>query len=142
MNNWENVNLIGVIASSEEMKRAYDKERIFINQNNDIQFYIKIISTAPYDYPVENNKTRYVSCYASHITDYYTDISLNSYSERIESFLEYIDDKFVLLKVEQKEDSYINKYHYNGKIKAIIKQSENLDSTQSLHPVPLFDKKI
>ncbi|WP_394856282.1 McrB family protein [Staphylococcus borealis] len=141
MNNWEKVNLIGVIATSEEVKRTYDKERVFINKNNDIQFYVKIISTTPYDYPEENNKTKYVSCFSSHITEFYTDDYLKSEDERINDFIEYINDKFIILKVEQKEDyTYVNKYYYNGIIKSIAKQSEYLDRTQSLHPIPLFDR--
>lgn len=142
MNNWESVNLIGVIATSDEIKRTYDKERIFINKNNDIQFYVEIISTTPYDYPEENNKTRYISCFASHITAFYTDDPTKSEDERVDDFLDYIDDKFILLNVEQKEDyTYLNKYYYNGLIKSIEKQSEDLDRNQSLHPIPLFNQK-
>ena len=44
-NNWEKVDLIGILATEEEISKAYNKENIFINSNDFIQFYIKLIST-------------------------------------------------------------------------------------------------
>ncbi|EOB8932831.1 hypothetical protein ACIXJ0_001552 [Staphylococcus aureus] len=61
-NNWEKVDLIGILATEEEISKAYNKENIFINSNDFIQFYIKLISTTPYDYPNLDNKTKYIAC--------------------------------------------------------------------------------
>ena len=43
-NNWEKVDLIGILATEEEISKVYNKENIFINSNDFIQFYIKLIS--------------------------------------------------------------------------------------------------
>ncbi|WP_394877501.1 McrB family protein [Mammaliicoccus lentus] len=140
---WEKVDLIGVLASSEDIRRVYDKENIFINNEGYIQFYIKLISTTPYDYPDQNNRTKYISCFSSRLTPFYKDEVNKSDEERIEDFLEYIRNKFVLLNVEQKEDhTILNKYYYNGHVKEILPQYENFNNNQTLHPVPLFNSEI
>lgn len=140
---WEKVDLIGVLASSEDIRRVYDKENIFINNGGYIQFYVKLISTTPYDYPSQNNRTKYISCFSSSLTPFYKDDVNKTDEKRINDFLDFINDRFVLLNVEQKEDhTILNKYYYNGHVKEVPLQSENLNNDQILHPVPLFNSKV
>lgn len=140
-NNWEKVDLIGILATEEEINKAYNKENIFINSNDSIQFYIKLISTTPYDYPNLDYKTKYISCFSTSLYDFYKDDTNKTESERISDFYNYIYDKFVCLNVEQKEDyTILNKYFYNGHIKEVLSRPENIERADVLHPVPIFNK--
>ncbi|OHR52832.1 McrB family protein [Staphylococcus sp. HMSC061G12] len=141
-NNWENVDLIGVIATPEEVSSVYGKENIFINNNNYIQFYVKVISTTPYDYPVQNNKSKYISCFSSHLKNIYTDDLSESNEKRIRDFDEYIQDKFICFNVEERhEDNYLKRTYYNGRVNEILIQPNDLKDVQGLHPVPVYSKE-
>lgn len=140
-NNWEKVDLIGILATEEEISKAYNKENIFINSNDFIQFYIKLISTTPYDYPNLDNKTKYIACFSTSLYDSYKDDTSKSQTERINDFYNFIHDKFICLNVEQKEDyTILNKYFYNGHIKQILPRPSKIEYTDVLHPVPIFNK--
>ncbi|OEK79677.1 hypothetical protein AST03_06855 [Staphylococcus equorum] len=140
-NNWEKVDLIGILATEEEINKAYNKENIFINSNDYIQFYIKLISTTPYDYPNLDNKTKYISCFSTSLYDVYKDDTNKSHVERINDFYDFINDKFICLNVEQKEDyTILNKYFYNGHIKQVLPQPSDLTNADVLHPVPVFNE--
>ncbi|MEB7434518.1 McrB family protein [Staphylococcus pasteuri] len=139
-NNWEKVDLIGVLATEEEINKAYNKENIFVNTNDSIQFYIKLISTTPYDYPNLDNKTKYIACFSTSLYNLYKDDTSKSHTERIEDFHNFIHDKFVCLNVEQKEDyTILNKYFYNGHIKEVFPRPSKIEQADVLHPVPLFN---
>ncbi|PTJ88270.1 McrB family protein [Staphylococcus simulans] len=141
-NNWENVDLIGVIATPEEVSSVYGKENIFVNNNNYIQFYVKVISTTPYDYPVQNNKSKYISCFSSHLKNIYTDDLSESNEKRIRDFDEYIQDKFICFNVEERhEDNYLKRTYYNGRVNEILIQPNDLKDVQGLHPVPVYSKE-
>ncbi|HHA7021205.1 TPA: McrB family protein [Staphylococcus aureus] len=140
-NNWEKVDLIGILATEEEISKVYNKENIFINSNDFIQFYIKLISTTPYDYPNLDNKTKYIACFSTSLYDLYKDDTSKSQAERINDFYNFIHDKFVCLNVEQKEDyTILNKYFYNGHIKQVLPRPSKIEYTDVLHPVPIFNK--
>lgn len=140
-NNWEKVDLIGILATEEEISKAYNKENIFINSNDFIQFYIKLISTTPYDYPNLDNKTKYIACFSTSLHDLYKDDTSKSHYERINDFYNFIYDKFVCLNVEQKEDyTILNKYFYNGHIKEVLPRPSKIEQADVLHPVPIFNK--
>ncbi|MCG9803882.1 McrB family protein [Staphylococcus argenteus] len=140
-NNWEKVDLIGILATEEEISKAYSKQNIFINSNDFIQFYIKLISTTPYDYPNLDNKTKYIACFSTSLYDLYKDDTSKSQTERINDFYNFIHDKFVCLNVEQKEDyTILNKYFYNGHIKEVLPRPSKIKQADVLHPVPIFNK--
>lgn len=140
-NNWEKVDLVGILATEEEINKAYNKENIFINSNDFIQFYIKLISTTPYDYPNLDNKTKYIACFSTSLYELYKDDTSKSQSERIDDFYNFIYDKFVCLNVEQKEDyTILNKYFYNGHIKEVLPRPSKIEQADVLHPVPIFNK--
>lgn len=140
-NNWEKVDLIGILATEEEISKAYNKQNIFINSNDFIQFYIKLISTTPYDYPNLDNKTKYIACFSTSLYDLYKDDTSKSQTERINDFYNFIHDKFVCLNVEQKEDyTILNKYFYNGHIKQVLPRPSKIEQADVLHPVPIFNK--
>lgn len=138
---WENVDLIGILATSDEIEKSYGKENIFINNERYIQFYVKIISTTPYDYPDQNSNTRYISCFSSQLkNDYEDDFNLSD-DERIEKFEEFIKKYFIRLNVEEKPDhTILNRTYYNGRV-IKLHLMEGLENIQILHPVPLYDQK-
>ncbi|PTG82043.1 hypothetical protein BU650_11200, partial [Staphylococcus chromogenes] len=137
--NWENVDMIGVLATKEELQRVYGKENIFVNNTDRIQFYIKLLSM-PYDYPSSDNRSKYIACYQTNLTQ----IEDNFYAsdeERVENFYNEISNKLLRLNVQKKVDYDINqKVYYNGYVKEIIYANDKMLNEGSLNPIPIFNK--
>lgn len=137
--NWENVDMIGVLATKEELQRVYGKENIFVNNTDRIQFYVKLLSM-PYDYPSSDNRSKYIACYQTNLTQ----IEDNFYAsdeERVENFYNEISNKLFRLNVQKKVDYDINqKVYYNGYVKEIIYANDKMLNEGSLNPIPIFNK--
>lgn len=134
-NNWENVDYIGEIASNELMEREYYRKNIFINNENSIQFNIKILSFLPEDY----SGPEIVTAFVTTISDEFEDDSSLTDDERIDLFYNFIEDKFISFNIEEKNsNTYENKKHYNAKNIILIKKSELLNEVDTFFPAPIF----
>lgn len=137
--NWENVDMIGVLASKEELQRVYGKENIFVNNTDRIQFYVKLLSM-PYDYPSSDNRSKYIACYQTNLPQIEDNFDA-SYEERVENFYNEISNKLLRLNVQKKVDYDINqKVYYNGYVKEIIYANNKMLNEGSLNPIPIFNK--
>lgn len=134
-NNWENVDYIGEIASNELMEREYYRKNIFINNENSIQFNIKILSFLPEDYSGPEIVTAFVTTISEEFED---DINLTD-NERIDMFCNFIEDKFISFNIEAKNsNTYENKKYYNAKNIILIKKSDLLNGVDTFFPAPIF----
>lgn len=140
-NKWEKTDLIGVLATKEETINALDKENVFINKGNKIQFFIKIISLPPDDYP--SPQADYVSAFSTLIEEFYFDNIDLTDEERIQHFIEAMEDKYISLNVEQKSsNTYLNNIFYNAKnVVVILEKSDILTRKEILFPIPYFQSK-
>ncbi len=140
-NKWEKTDLIGVLATKEETMNALDKENVFINKGNKIQFFIKIISLPPDDYP--SPQADYVSAFSTLIEEFYFDNIDLTDEERIQHFIEAMEDKYISLNVEQKSsNTYLNNIFYNAKnVVVILEKSDILTRKEILFPIPYFQSK-
>lgn len=137
MKEWEDVELIGVFATKEETQREFDKTNIIINSNGVIQFFAKIISTAPVSYP---EKIKYISCFASSLYDDFIDNKELENWQRIEAFITFIEDKYLCLRVSENADkTYEGKIHYNGVGLKILPKDSSMTRDETLFPIPIFN---
>lgn len=137
MKEWEDVELIGVFATKEETQKEFDKTNIIINSNDVIQFFTKIISTAPVSYP---EKIKYISCFASAFYDDFIDNKELDHWQRIEAFRSFIEDKYLCLRVNENVDkTYEGKVHYNGMGLKILPKDSSMQRDETLFPIPIFN---
>lgn len=134
-NNWENVDYIGELASNDLLESEYNRKNIFINQENSIQFNIKILSFTPEDYSGPEIVAAFVTTISTEFED---DINLTD-DERIDMFYEFIEDRFISFNIEAKNsNTYENKVYYNAKNIVLIKKSDLLKGVDMFFPTPIF----
>lgn len=142
MKNWQNVELLTRLATDEEVQQngIPTGSSIFINKGNFIQFYLKIISTEPNDYPSYDPMLKLISCFSTSISrENFFDDRLKPDSERIEDFNEYIKNKILSITIEQKEDyEDPTKLYFNGHVKQILPTPDELYNVSNFSPSPLF----
>lgn len=142
MKNWQNVELLTRLATEEEIAQNNLPvfKNVLINKNDAIQFYLKIISTEPDDFPSHDPFSKMIACFSTHISaEYFHDQKEKSNEERIEAFLKFIDDKILTVKITERDDlDDPSKSYYNANLQQIISVSEDVHKHSSYSPSPLF----
>lgn len=139
---FEKVDLLGVLATEDEVLREFDKEKMFINSVEEIQFYIKLLSSEPYDFPPLESGTTLFNCFANqlHNVGFHDDKSL-SHEERFEKLTTFLENKLIKFNVHQKESTDYNRtYFYNGVNLFPITVSGISEKSITFHPYPIIEK--
>lgn len=131
MRSW-NVYMIGTLVSEEEIS-SLGKQSIFINNQNSLQFNIKLISQEPESFI--NNK--YFTAYTSDIEEcgFEDDVNLSEY-QRINKLKEFLSKRLLIFKPIKKSEHYF----IVSDVKTIIKP-DKYQYKSTYIAVPLFEKK-
>lgn len=132
MRSW-NVYMVGTLVSEEEIS-SLGKQSIFINNQNSLQFNIKLISQEPESFI--NNK--YFTAYTSDIEEcgFEDDFNLSEY-QRINKLKEFLSKRLLIFKPIKKSDHYF----IVSDVKTIIKP-DKYQYKSTYIAVPLFEKNI
>lgn len=124
-----NSNLLGVLATKDD---TGGRKPVFVNTQNSLQFSIKIISSAPGDFPTD---IKVVTCYADELEKWgfeedFSNVDISSREIEGEKFLK---DSLIVFCPEYKYGNY-----YIAKNVTLIAKKGSFKPTMSFIPIPVF----
>ncbi|MBM7565257.1 McrB family protein [Paenibacillus sacheonensis] len=132
---WD-VDFLGVHPSNEEIFELIGRHKsAFVNKQNTLQFYIKLINEPPDSFP--RNQILF-TCYPSDIEKYgfQEDYSQNEYT-RVNELSEFLVDSLVLFKPTKKVLTNREEHFYATNIR-LIPKLESYKPTQTFKSIPIF----
>ncbi|USK71149.1 McrB family protein [Peribacillus asahii] len=131
---WD-IDFAGVLAKDEEVSNG--REAIIRNQHDTLQFYLKIISTPPENFP---RQVREITAFSTDLTDscgFYDDVSLTE-DERKEALREFLNRYVLFFRVEMRKRD--TGEFYVAKQLHIVKKADSFRSDTRLDPIPIFSE--
>jgi len=140
---WD-VDFVGTLATQSDMEETtYGRRPIIINQQNTIQFYLKIISHTPHSFP---NNIHVVTCFAEELVRWGFEDNINlSEDDRILWLEQFLNKILLIFRVEMSRSSSMNqiKDFYTAKGIRIAKKADSYDADKTfLTPFPIFNEEI
>lgn len=132
---WENY-CVGVLDKPKEDELPY-RDSVFINNQDSLQFQVRIISETSYSFP--NVKS---------VTGFYSDLEPWGFEDdyflgretRIKNLKEWLEDYLLVFKVE-KRIRYTHEEVFNAKDVKVIPKLNSYTDDLTLIPVPIFSKE-
>ncbi|WP_110114262.1 AAA family ATPase [Bacillus sp. CGMCC 1.16541] len=132
---WEN-DFIGVIDAPTEEIWPY-RDSIFVNNQNSLQFGIRLLSAPPESYP--NSKP--ITCFTSDLEQWgFEDDYRQSEYERKERLKEWLSDCLLVFKVERRI-RYNHEEVFNAKDVRLLPKLSSFTEDLKLIPMPIFSKQ-
>ncbi|MGD6780188.1 McrB family protein [Sutcliffiella horikoshii] len=130
-----NAKLVAVLADESELE---GRSSVFINNNNTPQFFLKIISYEPSDFPRD---VRHITCYSDELSKwgFEDDLLLGNY-ERCEKVKEFLQDSLLVFQPELRYGAGFQEFHVAMDVFLIAKK-ESFTKDISLIPIPVFKEK-
>ncbi|WP_061809639.1 McrB family protein [Rossellomorea vietnamensis] len=130
------ISFAGVLANDGEVSTG--RNSIIINRNNNLQFYIRIISTPPENFP---RQVKDVCCYAEDLDNwgFYDNTSLPDYQRR-EELEEFLNRYVLFFQVELRKPNGVSEFHIAKNIH-IVKKSDSFRTDTILEPIPIFSEE-
>lgn len=134
MNKSWNVDLVGVLADEDYVLNSIDKQAIYINSQNVIQFFVKIISEAPESFP----NVKLVTCFGNDLEKWgFEDNYHNHLFDRIKALKDFLKDNLVVFK-PQRRVIYDHTEVYIAREIKLVPKSESYCDEVSLISLPVF----
>ncbi|MGG0433210.1 AAA family ATPase [Priestia megaterium] len=129
------IDFAGVLANDGEVSTG--RNAIIVNRNDNLQFYIRLTSTPPENFP---RQVKDVCGYADDLNDwgFYDDNSL-TLAERIEALRNFLNRYVLFFHVELRKRSGTQEYHIAKNIH-IVKKSDSFRPDTILEPIPIFSE--
>lgn len=124
--------ILGVLAESAEAR--YPGQRsVFVNNSNEIQFSIRILSTPPHSFP---NSQRVITCWGSDLEQHGFEDHYFDREQRIQSLMDFLDGQLLVFQVEKRVGP--NAEYFTAKNIHLLPKKASFTSESSYFPVPLF----
>lgn len=137
MNRSWNIDLVGVLAEEDYVLNTIDKQAIYINSQNVIQFFVKIISQEPESFP----NVKLVTCFATDLERWGLEDNYNDHPlDRVQALKDFLQDNLVVFKPTRKV-LYDHTEVYVGHDIRLIPKAESFQSGVILIPLPVFSEK-
>lgn len=137
MNKSWNIDLIGVLADEEYVLNTIDKQAVYINSQNVIQYFVKIISEEPESFP----NIKLVTCYATDLERWGFEDNYHDHPiDRIRALQDFLQDNLVVFRPQRKV-LYDHTEVYVGREIRLIPKSESFHNGVSLVPLPVFSEE-
>ncbi|MCU7666778.1 McrB family protein [Bacillus thuringiensis] len=132
---WD-INIAGILANDGEVSTG--RSSVIINQNDNLQFYIRIVSTPPESFP---RQIRDVCCYEEELNNwgFYDDIT-KSHFDRKQALRDFLNRYILFFKVDLKKPSGGMEYHVARDV-SIVKKSDSFAPGTFLEPIPIFSEE-
>lgn len=128
------IDFAGVLATTDEVVR----KNVFVNKQGALQFYLKIISVPPQNFPYQEVKT--VTCFAEEI-DYIDDNMYNDPEIREQEFTEFLNKFIFFFNIEVRTNGAIESY-YRAKNVTYLKKNEEFIRSEELNLIPIFTGNV
>lgn len=133
MNKEWNIDFIGLLATEDDLQRR----PIIINSQNSLQYYVRLISDTPYDFPNVNLFT----CYTSDLVRYgFEDDYYRPDDERKDKLERFLSDYLLVFRPQKKVLPNHNEIYIGKDVRLIRKSDSYLDGTTFI-PVPVFSEE-
>ncbi|WP_042463145.1 McrB family protein [Neobacillus dielmonensis] len=137
MNKSWNIDLVGELADEEYVLNTIDKQAVYINSQNAIQFYVRIISKVPDSFPNIN----LVICYATDLEKWGFEDNYHAHPiDRIRALKHFLRDNLVVFKPQRKV-LFDHTEVYVGREITLLPKSESYNEKIKLIPIPVFSKE-
>jgi MoxR-like ATPase len=129
---WD-VKLVGALAEEHEVE---GRSAMFINNNNTIQFFIKIISYEPNDFPRE---VKAVTCFSNELEKWGFEDDLSIFDDKVRSsrVKDFLKDSLLVFQPELRFGTGFKEYYIATNVNLIAK-NESFKPDISLIPIPLY----
>lgn len=129
--------LIGVL-EEDEPDVPYNKQAIFINNQESLQFQIRLISQPPESFP----NVKQITCFATYLEEDwgFEDNQMLSDDERKQNLRDFLSESLIVFNPERKL-LYNHSEVYNAKNIRLIPKSDSYTPNVSLLPFPIFSEK-
>ncbi|WP_026691862.1 McrB family protein [Peribacillus kribbensis] len=136
MNKSWNSDLVGILADEDYVLNTIDKQAIYINSQNVIQFFVKIISEEPESFP----NVKLVTCYATDLERWGFEDNYNDLQHfRIRALQDFLQDNLVVFKPIRKV-LFDHTEVFVGREIRLIPKAESFQDDVSLIPLPIFSE--
>ena len=137
MNKTWNIDLVGVIADQEYVQNTIDKQAVYINSQNGMQFFVKIISEAPENFPNIN----LVTCFGDDLEKWGFEDNYQEHPiDRIQALNDFLEDNLIVFKPQRKV-LYDHTEVYVGRDITLVPKAESYQDGIVLKPLPVFSKE-
>ncbi len=126
---WEPM-ILGVLAEEGSIP---DRQSIFINKTNELQFSIQIISTTPSSFP---NSRHVITCWGSDLESHGFEDDSFDRKERIQNLIHFLDRKLLVFQVEKKANA--KEDYFTAKNIHLIAKKPSFTPKLAYHPIPLY----
>lgn len=128
---WE-YKLVGTLTEDSEV----EGRNVFVNNNNTLQFFLKIISYEPNDFP---RNVRLVTCYAEELIKwgFEDDSVIYSETERQQRVKDFLKDSLLIFQPELRIGSNFREYYVASNV-FLIGKKESFTHDLSLISIPVF----
>ncbi|PGK51136.1 AAA family ATPase [Priestia megaterium] len=134
-----NIDFAGILTANEDMTATTGIKRIIVNRNGDLQFYVRIISVPPANFPSD---VKDICFFTDELTKWgFTDNTSLSDDERKAELFKFLDKFILVFNVEHKRGRSIDEDFYTAKNISIHKKSDEFKEGMNLQPVPIFSEK-
>lgn len=136
---WD-VDFLGVLATNEEVYDSIGRHKaVFINKQNYLQFYIKVINEPPDSFP--RNQTLF-TCYSSDLEKYgFEENYHESEFDRVKELTEFLMDSLMLFKPIKRVLPNHEEVFKTAEIR-LIPKLESYKSNQQFKAIPIFSRTV
>jgi energy-coupling factor transporter ATP-binding protein EcfA2 len=133
---WWNIDFVGVLALDGEVSTG--RNSVIINRNNNLQFYIRIVSSPPENFP---RQVKDVCGFAEDLNNYgfYDDVTLPEIARK-NALRDFLNRYILFFQVELRRPSATAEFHVASNIH-IVKKSDSFRSDTILDPIPIFTEE-
>ena len=134
-NRYWSADLIGVLAEDEE-DVSYNNQAIFINNQESVQFQVKLISNPPDSFP----NVKRLTCFATYLDQWgFEDSPLLTDDERKQSLRDFLSESLIVFNAERKQ-LYNHQEVYNAKNIRLISKNDSYTNNLTLMPLPIYSE--
>ncbi|WP_181918036.1 McrB family protein [Cohnella phaseoli] len=136
---WD-VDFLGILASNEEVYESMGRHKaVFINSQNRLQFFFKVISETPESFP--RNQILF-TCYSTDLDKYGFEESYADHEyTRTNDLIEFLMDSLVLFKPTKKVLSNYGEVYVATDIR-LVPKLESYKVNQQFKAVPIFKEEV
>jgi hypothetical protein len=132
------VDLIGLLADDHYVYESTGKyNSIFVNSQNYLQFWVKVVSDTPDGFP----NIKLFTCYSSDLEKYGFEDDFNSPDNiREKKLIDFLQDHLIVFKPNRKK-LYNHEEIYQCKNIRLIPKNDTFQDSETLTPVPIFNER-
>lgn len=138
---WD-ADIAGVLATQSDMEKTQilGRKPIIKNQQNSLQFYLKIISNVPSSFP---DSVKVVTCFGEELERWgFVDDTSDTDDNRIAKLEKFLHSYILFFKVEMNRSTQSNMEFYIVKNVHIQKKADSYREGDHLVPIPIFNESI